>query len=409
MPNWFWLIFLAAYGGCVGSFLNVVIYRLPEGKSIVKPRSRCPKCGHCLAWHDNVPVFGWLWLRGKCRYCKEPISFQYPLIEAITALMFAGLFVIYYQTMLRPQFGVQGFTATWPVFIVHLVLLAALLASTVIDAKLSIIPPIIPWVVTVVALIVLPLAVFMFIYTKQQTSLPPWLQGTPLVIGLMPIAPPLGTTAAGAGLLGLAVSLILLKLKVIPLSFADYDKLYEVHLKEHENAEEVPWFHYPHARREVLKECLFVFFPTIGFLLGAWLGPRGPMGWPWWLLVLGGVVEGYLIGAALVWFTRIFGSLLFGKEAMGLGDVHLLAAIGAVLGPGEAVPVFFIAPFFGLTAAIMMYGIASVLKKHFQPIPYGPYLAGAAVVVMIWREPIMEFIRPLLEIFDKLFLVYLNT
>ena len=57
-----------------------------------------------------------------------------------------------------------------------------------------------------------------------------------------------------------------------------------------------------------------------------------------------------------------------------------------VLGSGETIPVFFIAPFFGLTAAVMMFGVSAIFKKHFQPIPYGPYLAGAAVVVMIWRS-----------------------
>ena len=62
MNPWPWLILVTAYGACVGSFLNVVIYRLPEGKSIVSPPSSCPRCGHRLAWFDNVPVLAWLWL-----------------------------------------------------------------------------------------------------------------------------------------------------------------------------------------------------------------------------------------------------------------------------------------------------------------------------------------------------------
>jgi len=391
LPNWFWLIFLAVYGGCIGSFLNVVIYRLPEGKGIVTPRSRCPKCEHALAWYDNVPILGWLWLRGKCRYCKEPISIQYPLVEAAVALMFAGLFAVYYMTAIRPDFLHQGLGMTWPVFVVHLILLAGLFASTVIDARLYIIPRSIPWVVTLAALIVLPLAMYMH-----------WVN---LVVGLIPIAPPRGTTAAAGGLLGLAVSLALLKLKVLPLSFADYEQAYEVHQKQHQDAEQEPWFHYPRARWEMAKELAFVLPPGLGMVLGGWLGPAGVVAWPWWVFVLGGVALGYLVGAALVWVTRILGTLLFGKEAMGLGDVHLLAAIGAVLGPGETVPVFFIAPFFGLLAALLTYGLGAMLKKRFQPIPYGPYLAAAAVVVMLWREPIIEFLSPLLEIFDILFLV----
>ena len=403
MSIWFWLIFVTAYGGCVGSFLNVVIYRLPEGIGIVTPRSRCPKCDHALAWYDNVPVFGWLWLRGRCRYCKEPISIQYPLVEAGVALMFAGLFSIYYFTRIRPEFYDpqlinHGLENTWPVLIVHLVLLAGLFASTAIDAKHFIIPRSIPWTVTLVALVVLPLS----IWTTTRFGI-----GTKFAIGLAPIAPPRGTTMALGGTIGLGLSMLLLKLKVLPLSFADFDEAYAAHQAVHSKDEEEPWFHYPHARREVLKELLFIAPPGIGMVAGFLLGPKGPVSWHWAVLVLGGCVLGYLVGAGLVWVTRIFGTLLFGKEAMGLGDVHLLAAIGAVLGPGETVPVFFIAPFFGLAAAVVMYGLGAMLKKRFQPIPYGPYLAGAAVVVMVWREPIMLFLKPLIEKFDILFLVYM--
>lgn len=395
LPLTYWLCVCGVLGAIVGSFLNVVIYRLPEGLNIVTPCSRCPKCEHALAWYDNVPVLGWLWLRGKCRYCKNPISVQYPLVEAGVAVMFAGLFAVYYMTPLRPQFSGLGFALTWPVLIVQLFLLAGLFASTVIDAKLFIIPRSIPWVVTLVALIVLPMAVWWHPVLLQKIS-----------IGLFPVARPSGVMAAAGGLLGLALAILLLKLRILPLSFADYDQAYEAHQKKHEKAEKEPWFHYPHARREVLKETLFLLLPLIGMLGGYVLAPANNTAvWPIWVFVLGGVGMGYLVGAALVWGTRILGTLLFGKEAMGLGDVHLLAAIGAVLGPGETVPVFFIAPFFGLAAALLMFGLSSMLKKHFQPIPYGPYLAGAAVVVMIWREPIVEFLRPLMQIFDILFLV----
>lgn len=83
---WFMLI-----GGAIGSFLNVVIYRLPNGMSLVRPGSHCPKCGYPIRWYDNVPVFGWGALGGKCRDCKAPISFRYPLVETICAILF-GIF-----------------------------------------------------------------------------------------------------------------------------------------------------------------------------------------------------------------------------------------------------------------------------------------------------------------------------
>ncbi len=75
-------------GSSVGSFLNVVVYRLPAGLSLLHPPSRCPKCLHGLGPTENVPVFGWLWLRGKCRHCRTKISPRYPLVEAATALLF---------------------------------------------------------------------------------------------------------------------------------------------------------------------------------------------------------------------------------------------------------------------------------------------------------------------------------
>jgi len=79
---------LAILGLVLGSFLNVVIARVPRGESIVRPRSRCPHCGHALPWHENIPLFSWLYLRGKCSSCKTPISWRYPMVELLTALLF---------------------------------------------------------------------------------------------------------------------------------------------------------------------------------------------------------------------------------------------------------------------------------------------------------------------------------
>lgn len=86
----FSLVFIV--GAAIGSFLNVVIYRLPAGLSILWPPSRCPKCLHSLGMGENIPVFGWLWLRGRCLKCKTPISTRYPLVELITGLLFIAVF-----------------------------------------------------------------------------------------------------------------------------------------------------------------------------------------------------------------------------------------------------------------------------------------------------------------------------
>ncbi|MBI2408297.1 MAG: prepilin peptidase [Gemmatimonadetes bacterium] len=80
----------AVLGAIFGSFLNVCIARWPKDESVVRPRSRCPGCGGAIAWYDNVPVISWLVLRAKCRTCGQPISWQYPLVEAITALIWVS-------------------------------------------------------------------------------------------------------------------------------------------------------------------------------------------------------------------------------------------------------------------------------------------------------------------------------
>src|SRR5437764_316267 len=113
------------FGLAVGSFLNVVIYRVPRKESIVRPRSRCPGCGTQLAERDNIPVVSWVVLRGHCRTCGEPISARYPLVELTTAALFVAAAL---------RFGLD-----W-VLPAYLVFFAALVAITFIDLELYIIP-----------------------------------------------------------------------------------------------------------------------------------------------------------------------------------------------------------------------------------------------------------------------------
>lgn len=80
------------FGALLGSFLNVCIVRWPAEQSVVRPRSRCPKCGYQLTWYDNVPMVSWLLLGGKCRSCRAPIGILYPMVELATALIWAGMF-----------------------------------------------------------------------------------------------------------------------------------------------------------------------------------------------------------------------------------------------------------------------------------------------------------------------------
>ena len=89
---WFFLLMSFVFGSVIGSFCNVCISRWPAGESVVRPRSRCPKCRAEIAWYDNFPILSWLILRAKCRHCGQPISWQYPLVEGITGALFAAVY-----------------------------------------------------------------------------------------------------------------------------------------------------------------------------------------------------------------------------------------------------------------------------------------------------------------------------
>ncbi len=91
MSNILFSLFNFILGAVVGSFLNVVIYRVPRNESIIKPPSHCPVCGHTLQWYDMIPIVSYILLKGKCRYCGAKVSIKYPLIEALTGFAFVGV------------------------------------------------------------------------------------------------------------------------------------------------------------------------------------------------------------------------------------------------------------------------------------------------------------------------------
>jgi leader peptidase (prepilin peptidase)/N-methyltransferase len=124
---WPFGVFALALGACVGSFLNVCIYRLPAQKSIVWPPSHCTRCLHTIAWYDNIPVVSYLWLGGKCRRCGATFSARYMIVEAVTGLLFFGYWLLYFRLGLRSGADHPG------VYLVHMALVSALLVSAVID------------------------------------------------------------------------------------------------------------------------------------------------------------------------------------------------------------------------------------------------------------------------------------
>lgn len=373
-------VFIFCFGASVGSFMNVVIYRLPAGISVISPPSRCPVCGVRLTWRENLPIVGWLLLRGRCKACGVRISPQYVIVELAMAVLFLGLYILLFavppSTPWWGQLGGPWWHASglfrlpvpagaWPAYVALTFMFAGLLAMTVIDARTFTIPIEIPLVVTLIA----------------------W--AAYLVQGLLPM--PRGAwngwpipgecwqpaLAGFGGLLGIALSTLLLRTGRLRPSFADYQD----YLKEGQQLAD-----YPHARREMVAELLFLMPVVVLGLVGWWVGglmPASPP--PVWVQALGGSVLGYLVGGGIVWIVRILGTLAFGREAMGMGDVHLMAAVGAVLGWPDALVVFFLAPFLGLGWAALRMVLARFSGKFDRELPYGPHLAAATLLLVLFR------------------------
>jgi len=390
VPDWIWYIFIFAFGCCIGSFLNVVIYRLPRDQSLIKPPSACPACGKHIRFYDNIPLISWLLLSAKCRHCKAPISPRYFVIELLTGLVFIALFTVYFRTSLRagmPLFLDGG----WFIYLISLIFSAALIAASAIDLQLWVIPVSICWFVTVVGLI--------------GSALAPCIIDPALIRGyaLLPTTSTfffkeatIASLAAGAAI-GLAIAWLLLATSLIRRSYeSDEPDNSESHpipaVTEHHTpatTHESPINH----RLEMSKETIFLL-PIIACSLAAfYITRKNPTIHTWCLNLsqhpaiagLLGSLWGYFVGCGIVWATRILGTLGFGKEAMGLGDVHLLGAAGAVVGWGPVVIAFFIAPFFGLTWAALQ-----IFFKKSRQIPYGPFLSLAVFTVMIFHDKIFS-------------------
>ncbi|GJQ29768.1 MAG: hypothetical protein HBSAPP03_16520 [Phycisphaerae bacterium] len=433
-------LWIGAFGACVGSLVNVLVYRLPLGLDVVTPSSRCPNCETKLTWRENIPIFGWLFLRGKCRFCRSSISPEYPIVEAFTAFLWMAVFLVLYAengrflglnlAPLGPTWGDAGLRYTWPSFVVVVGLFSCLVAVTLIDARTFHIPMSLVIVPVALALVAHPLHALWVEFRLPGASLPRIRNGWEWTIAT---PGPTGWRWIGAGLgggLGVVVSNLLLARGIIRRSFADYDAWAASHPdrpssdggaspdshSESAAPADAPemWTQYPHARREMVRELVFLG-PIIALALaGSWLAASFAGPWtanpisldfeprlqaPLWLSVLGGVLLGYLVGGGLVWAMRIFGSLAFGKEALGLGDVHLMAAVGACLGWIDSVLGFFGAAFVGVIWAVVSRLFSGAFQRH---LPFGPYLAIATVLVWFFKPQIIVLLNMMTKVSPKL-------
>jgi leader peptidase (prepilin peptidase)/N-methyltransferase len=247
MPLTLFYVYAGVVGACVGSFLNVCIYRWPEGLSVIRPRSRCPVCETPLSWRDNVPVLGWLLLRGRCRYCGTRVSVQYPLIEAATAAVWVAAAL---------RYGISFQAGATAVFF------TLLLGIALTDARTYIIP--------------------------DEFTI------SGLVMGLAFSFAPGGIT---------------------PLRS----------------------------------------------------------------------VEGAALGFGLLWLIAVAGEWIFKKQAMGGGDIKMMAMVGAFLGPVGVLLTLFLGAFFGS----VIFGPISI--KTGKLVPFGIFLALGGAITEPWGNAIVQW------------------
>jgi leader peptidase (prepilin peptidase)/N-methyltransferase len=275
----FYQVYAFAMGAVIGSFLNVCILRWPRERSIVRPRSRCPSCGHQLEWFENIPVFSWIFLRAKCRVCEEPISIQYPLIELIVAIGWVLSVNAFGPTFTAIRVAVFG---------------TILLGVAVTDLKEYLIPD-------------------------------------------------------GFTLSGLVIALLT---------------------------------------------------AAVGFIRG----DASPFASPYDAMI------GACAGAGLIAIIGWIGEIAMGKEAMGLGDVTLMAVVGAALGPQRAITTVFLGALLGTVAWVGIIAPLTWLRRTpargaqtelalggggaaaIPLVPFGVFLAPAAVINLIWGEQIMRLV-----------------
>jgi leader peptidase (prepilin peptidase) / N-methyltransferase len=374
------LIFSFALGAVIGSFTNVLIYRVPRGESVAFPPSHCPNCDHQLGVLDLVPIVSWLGLRGKCRYCSNPISGRYPIIEFISGL--AYLAIAWKFPML--EFGLTT-VALWFLF-------TMLLAGSAVDLETKMLPD--PFTLPLVAV-----GLLVAFIAKPDSSFPNFWQA-------------LEGACIGAGVLALISGFgayVLRKFGEVkyPTPPLDYQTVHAAALVGAIVAAFAgPWW------ALIAGLVLMVAHALVNIVTKNYLRI------PDWL-TFGGLIIALIVGFAvpgLSVLAMLRGALVacgavaivcgilwvflpdpfpnvdeddLDPVAMGFGDVKLLAAIGAFLGWQGVV--------FGLAVAILLGAVIGVIGRLLggaREIPFGPYLAGGAMIALFTGSaPLLTYLR----------------
>lgn len=336
-----------AMGACIGSFLNVVIYRIPNGMSVDEPRrSFCPSCKTQIPIHLNIPLVSWLWLRGKCKWCGTKIDFRYFLVELLTAICFLAL----YKIGVAP-YGLQGVVALW-------ILASLLIAATFIDFDHFIIPDSITIGGTVVGLI----ASFAVPALHGEEI---WWRGG--VMGLI-------GAAIGFGFLWLIVLMGKMLFGKIHHRF-DEPAGFEI---SQPGGEEEPIIIQLGEHRYEWTDVFFRKWDRLELEIQELAFDDEPKEFRTFR-VLGDALELDGERVELDTVKKVSGritSAVVPREAMGYGDVKFMAMIGAFLGWQAALFTIFAASVIGAVVGLLQKGVFR--EQWSRPLPFGPYLTLGA-------------------------------
>lgn len=268
-------MFLFCLGACVGSFLNVVAYRLPLGMSLVKPPSSCPHCSQPVPWFGLIPIFGWFLVKGRCRDCGGKVSPLYPFVELLTA---TGTVYLFFLTMTPHELlAVMGSDLTW----------------TLPSGQL-----------------------------RYETTVA-------------------------------YMSRLFLFYTAIPLTLID-------------------------LRYRILPDVITLGTLPIALALGS---ADAALGWQ-------GALVGASVGGGLLFFVAKTYELLRGREGLGFGDVKYMALLGAILGWQGVLIVLGLASILGSIVGIA-FGLSQRTGLQ-TALPFGPFLAVAALIVGLWQPQILQ-------------------
>ena len=342
VPFHFWSFTFFVFGCIVGSFLNVCIHRMPIGQSVVSPPSHCPHCNYSIPWYLNIPLVTWLYLRGKCANCRAPISIRYFLVELLTGLVFLSCWL---------SFGHRSAVLA----LIYCLFLAGLIVATFIDFEHFIIPDEITYGGMAVG--VLCSILFPALHGAETRLLSFGLSVLGLAVGggLIYLVLRGGKLLFGRHRVKLAPASRLVFTEtalVLPDGTIPYEEIF--YRKTDTITLEA-------AKVELCDRCYWNVPVRIALLSSR--------------LVIG---EEELKPEEVPHMEVTTDTLVVPREAMGLGDVKFMAAIGAFLGWQAVIFSLAISSFIG--AAVGLGLIAMRKHERSARIPYGPYIAAAAAI-----------------------------